>query len=238
MTFHLLVKEVNLMEILQSLAIGVKGIFASSLRKLQVRLSTPVALLFLNSFNIFRVDTEQSFSNGSFFFTEVNSLVILTHWRYFKSSCRVRKLFKLFSLARFSKCFFEGVCDCPGRKCQLFFHVEAYSCRGSLSVWLTHFFIIFQSSFGFPIFSDSLSSKSFLSLTLIWKGFLGVRFDVRGRGVTRCLKLARGMLEIWNLYVKTHPYLVLGDISFSIKTLLILLISAFLCKKIRVKWPK
>ena len=79
MTFHLLVKEVNLMEILQSLAIGVKGIFASSLRKLQVRLSTPVALLFLNSFNIFRVDTEQSFSNGSFFFTEVNSLVILTH---------------------------------------------------------------------------------------------------------------------------------------------------------------
>ena len=213
------------MEILQSLAIGVKGIFASSLRNLQVRLSTPVALLFLNSFNIFRVDTEQSFSNGSFFFTEVNSLVILTHWRYFKSSCRIRKLFKLFSLAIFAKCFFEGVC-------------EAYSCRGSLSVWLTHFFIIFQSSFGFPIFSDSLSSKSFLSLTLIWKGFLGVRFDVRGRGVTRCLKLARGMLEIWNLYVKTHPYLVLGDISFSIKTLLILLISAFLCKKIRVKWPK
>ena len=213
------------MEILQSLAIGVKGIFASSLRNLQVRLSTPVALLFLNSFNIFRVDTEQSFSNGSFFFTEVNSLVILTHWRYFKSSCRIRKLFKLFSLAIFAKCFFEGVC-------------EAYSCRGSLSVWLTHFFIIFQSSFGFPIFSDSLSSKSFLSLTLIWKGFLGVRFDVRGRGVTRCLKLARGMLEIWNLYVKTYPYLVLGDISFSIKTLLILLISAFLCKKIRVKWPK
>ena len=45
-----------------------------------------------------------------------------------------------------------------------------------------------------------------VSLTLIWVGFLGVRFEVRG-GVklTPCLKLVRIMLETSNLARKyTH----------------------------------
>ena len=79
MTLHLSAKQVNLMERLQSLAIGVKSIFEPSLRNLQFRLSTPVALLVLNYFIIFRIDTELTFSNVTAFFTEVNSLAILTH---------------------------------------------------------------------------------------------------------------------------------------------------------------
>ena len=43
------------------------------------RLPTPVALLALNSFNIFRIDAELTFPNLSFFFTEVNFLVILAY---------------------------------------------------------------------------------------------------------------------------------------------------------------
>ena len=72
-------KEVSLMERLQILAICVQSIFEPSLRNLLARLSIPVALLVLNFFNIFRIDTELTFSNLSFFFTEVNFLVILTH---------------------------------------------------------------------------------------------------------------------------------------------------------------
>ena len=44
-----------------------------------------------------------------------------------------------------------------------------------------------------------------------------------------CLKLVRIMLETW--YVSTHTYLVPEDILFSTKTTLILLMSAFFCKK-------
>ena len=54
-------------ERLQILAIGVQSIFESSLRNLHARLSTPVALFDLNSFNIFKIDTELNFSNLSFF---------------------------------------------------------------------------------------------------------------------------------------------------------------------------
>ena len=55
------------MKRLQILAIGVQSIFEPSLRNLPARLSTPVALLLLNFFNIFRSDTELTFSNLSFF---------------------------------------------------------------------------------------------------------------------------------------------------------------------------
>ena len=47
----------------------------------------------------------------------------------------------------------------------------------------------------------------FFTLTLIWVGFLGVRFEVWGEGGknTPCLKLVRIMLENWNLVGKyTH----------------------------------
>ena len=55
------------MEILQILAIGVQSIFEPSLGNLTARLSIPVALLVLNSFNIFIIDAELTFSNLSFF---------------------------------------------------------------------------------------------------------------------------------------------------------------------------
>ena len=54
--FYLSGKGVSLMERLQILAIGLQSIFEPSLRNLPSRLSTPVALLVLNSFNIFRID--------------------------------------------------------------------------------------------------------------------------------------------------------------------------------------
>ena len=44
-----------------------------------------------------------------------------------------------------------------------------------------------------------------------------------------CLKLVRIILETW--YVSTHTYLVPENIPFSTKTTLILLMSAFFCKK-------
>ena len=71
------------MERLQILTAGAQRVFKPSLRNLPARLSTPVALLVLNSF-IFRISTELTFSNLSFFFMKVNSLVSLAHWRYSK----------------------------------------------------------------------------------------------------------------------------------------------------------
>ena len=64
---HLSGKEISLMERLQILAIGRQSVFKPSLRKLPARLSTPVALLILNCFNIFRIVTKPTFSNLSFF---------------------------------------------------------------------------------------------------------------------------------------------------------------------------
>ena len=63
-----------------------------------------------------------------------------------------------------------------------------------------------------------------LLLTLIWVAFLGVRFEVKGRGarvgkITPSLKLVRIMLELW--YVSTQTDSVSENIRFSIKTLLI-----------------
>ena len=66
-TLHLSGKEASLMERLKILAIGVQSMFEPSLRNLHAKLSIPVALLVLNSFNIFIIDTELTFSNLSFF---------------------------------------------------------------------------------------------------------------------------------------------------------------------------
>ena len=67
MTLHLFEKIASLLESLQILAIGVQSVFEQSLRNLPARLSSSVALLALNSFNIFRIDTELTFLNLSFF---------------------------------------------------------------------------------------------------------------------------------------------------------------------------
>ena len=67
-TLHLSQKKTSLMERLQILAIGVqKNVSEPSFRNLPARLSSPVSLLVINSFIIFRIDTEVTFSNLSFF---------------------------------------------------------------------------------------------------------------------------------------------------------------------------
>ena len=49
------------MERLQILAIDVQSVFEPSLRNLPAKFSTPVALIILNFFNSFRIDTELTF---------------------------------------------------------------------------------------------------------------------------------------------------------------------------------
>ena len=71
-TLHLSGKEESSMERLQILAIGVQSIFEPSLRSLPARLSTTVALLVLNSFNIFIIVTELTFS-ASYLKSDSNS---------------------------------------------------------------------------------------------------------------------------------------------------------------------
>ena len=73
-TLHSFGKEQSLMERLPMFVIGVKSIFEPSLRNLPVRLSIPVVFLILNSLNIFRIDTEQTFPNLSFFSRKLNPL--------------------------------------------------------------------------------------------------------------------------------------------------------------------
>ena len=52
-------------------------------------------------------------------------------------------------------------------------------------------------------------------LTLIWVGFLGVRFEVGGRGKTiPCLKGVRIMLETWNLARKCTLIYSFGKYTF------------------------
>ena len=66
-TFHLSGKKASLMERLQILAIVAQSVFEPSLRNLLTWLYTPVALLVLNSFNVFKTDTELTLSNLIFF---------------------------------------------------------------------------------------------------------------------------------------------------------------------------
>ena len=72
------------------------------------------------------------------------------------------------------------------------------------------------------------------SLTLIWVGFLGVCFEVGG-GVKLPpppgLKLVRDMLETSNLVHKHTLICSFRNITFGTKALLVLLMSAFFCKK-------
>ena len=74
-------------------------------------------------------------------------------------------------------------------------------------------------------------------LTLIWVGFLRVRFEVRRGGgkITPCLKLIRVMLESWNLVRKyTYTYVVSENMPFGTKAFLILLMLTFFLQKISV----
>ena len=71
-------------------------------------------------------------------------------------------------------------------------------------------------------------------LTLIWVGFLGVRFEVcvcqRG-GSGTCQKR-----EIW--YICTHTYVISENIPFTTRTSLILLMPAFFSEKSTYFWQK
>ena len=69
------------------------NITLSGLRNLPARLSTIVALLVLNSFNIFKIDTELTFSNLSWFF--LRNLILFP----IESGSFLTR-----SLARFAKC--------------------------------------------------------------------------------------------------------------------------------------
>ena len=69
-TLHLSVKEASLMERLQILATDVQTIFEPSIRNFSARSSTPVALLDLNFFNIFRIDTELNLNKSKLFFSQ------------------------------------------------------------------------------------------------------------------------------------------------------------------------
>ena len=64
---HSFRKDLSLMERMEILAIGVERFFEPSLKNLSARLSLPVALMALNSFNIFRINIELTFSNFRFF---------------------------------------------------------------------------------------------------------------------------------------------------------------------------
>ena len=68
-------------------------------------------------------------------------------------------------------------------------------------------------------------------LTLIWVGFLGVRFArVRVGKITSLLKLVRIILETWNL-VRTYTHISsFKKVSFNTRNTLILLMSAFFGK--------
>ena len=82
-------------------------------------------------------------------------------------------------------------------------------------------------------------------LTLIWVGFLGIRFEVGGGKITclpppRCLKLVRIMLATSNLAGKYTPinnqfrkiYLqCLGSLNFDDVTIVLQYISVFCPKK-------
>ena len=62
------------MERLQIVATDVQSVFEPSLRNLPAKLSTPVALIILNFFNSFRIDTELTFSILSLFSRKLISL--------------------------------------------------------------------------------------------------------------------------------------------------------------------
>ena len=65
----------------------------------------------------------------------------------------------------------------------------------------------------------------------MWEGFWGVRFaTVGGKATSHEPKTRYIMLKSWNL-VHKHRYVVSEIVSFSASTTLILLISAFFCKK-------
>ena len=86
------------------------NITLSGLRNLPARLSTIVALLVLNSFNIFKIDTELTFSNLSWFF--LRNLILFP----IESGSFLTR-----SLARFAKCDFKKFVIVLGENVSSFF---------------------------------------------------------------------------------------------------------------------
>ena len=86
------------------------NITLSGLRNLPARLSTIVALLVLNSFNIFKIDTELTFSNLSWFF--LRNLILFP----IESGSFLTR-----SLARFAQCDFKMVVIVLGENVSSFF---------------------------------------------------------------------------------------------------------------------
>ena len=78
--------------------------------------------------------------------------------KYSKFFCRVRKFLNKIT-CKISKMVFQNVCDYPGRKCQLL--LRHMLVEKTYSPGKPNFFIIFQSSFDFPLFSDSFFIKFF-----------------------------------------------------------------------------
>ena len=156
-----------------------KAVFEPFLRNVPPRLSIPVAFLVLNSFNIFKIDTELTFSNLSFFSCKFNPLC---YWRTegIPNFSAGSGSFLARSVARFTK----SVCSCSMRERQRFFLIEACLLWRDFCLANSVFFIILQSSFGCTMFSGSFSCKKFLFY--IW------------------LKLAR---YFWLLFVVSHPHL-------------------------------
>ena len=102
-------------------------------------------------------------------------------------------------------------------------HYEYCSSNGHVKVnmptkkerWLKFHDDQYQFKVAFMLYADLIESI----LTLIWVGFLGVRFEVRGGSVgdkfTPCLKLARIKLETSNLARKYTPIFTFRNIPFS-----------------------
>ena len=112
-----------------------------------------------NSFNTFRIDTKLTFSNLSFFSRKLNPCNT--------GPLKVRSgSFLTRSLARFVKCFLKIFAIVLGQNVN-FFVLRHVRVVGAFLSGKRNSFIIFQSAFGFPTFSDRFSCKRFLFLSLI-----------------------------------------------------------------------
>ena len=77
---------------------------------------------------------------------------------------------------------------------------------------LKNIFVLIESFSHSGLVCNDISG---ITITLIWVGFLGVRFEVGGVKLPLCLKLVRILLETSNLARKYTPILVSENIPFS-----------------------
>ena len=104
----------------------------------------------------------------------------------FVSNVKFYQNFKNDHKGRLNKTYLVNIC--------LFFYHHKYSVRTKQDIqrtWLRHVTL-------------ATISVHIGNLILIWVGYLGVRFEVRGK-VSPCLKLVRIILETWNLVLKYTP---------------------------------